>query len=114
MHLFAALTAALLTVTTAYADCFTGPVAAQWTGTGDRNTEPFTTTGSPLRMVYSTGGSHGITQLCWRVRTLSNAAGPGGCTQQSEGETFIYTPAGTYYMEIKAMGDFSVTLEQTG
>jgi hypothetical protein len=113
-RLVIALTAALLAVTPAYADCLTGPVAAQWTGAGDRNTEPFTTTGAPLRMIYTTAGSHGTVQICWRVRKMDSSAGPGGCIQQPEGETFIYVPAGTYYMEIKSMGEFSVTLEQTG
>lgn len=109
-----AIAALLMTASSAYADCLTGPVAAQWTGTGDRNTEPFTTTGAPLRMVYTTSSPYGSPQICWRLRKMDSSPGPGGCIQQTEGETFIYTPAGTYYMDIKASGDFSVTLEQTG
>lgn len=110
-----AIAALLLSATSIYADCLTGPVAATWTGTGDRNTEPFTTTGAPLRMTYSVGNPRtSYPQICWRMKTMDNKIGPGGCIQQSEGETFIYTPAGTYYMDISASGDFTVTLEQTG
>jgi hypothetical protein len=109
-----AIAALLLSATSVYADCLTGPVAGQWSGTGDRTTEPFATTGAPVKMTFTTTSKYGNPQLCYRVRSLDAKLGPGGCAQQEAGETFLYLPAGTYYLEISTSGDYTVTLEQTG
>lgn len=113
----AALMAWLITPAAVSAsDCQPSPSGAlvnQWSGTGDRNTEPFVATGDPMKLTYTTSSPYGHPQLCWRIRGTDGKLGPGGCAQQEAGETFVYLSPGSYWLELKPSGDFSVTLEQT-
>ena len=84
---------------------------ARWQGKGSKVTEPFTVGGRPWRIVFSMRDpSFGNPQVCLVVKRPDGGRVEGNCHRQDD-TTYVYSGAGTFFLEISSMDEWTVTVE---
>jgi hypothetical protein len=82
---------------------------ADWSSTGDLTTQPITITGSSVRLDLTVSQAEKYAQVCVTLKRIDGQWVRGECRQTS-GPTYLHIDRpGRYYLEVSAIGSWSMT-----